>query len=228
VQLAAVLVGVMAAVMAPWIIYNLVRFERPVTFTSGTGMVLLHGSCDSAFYGDALGYYDLVCGNQLPSAHGPESSEDALDEIARAQAFDYITENTGQIPTVVLARAGRVWDVYQPYQNIEFNDLLEGRGTTPSTIGLWYYWALLPLGLVGAVVLKRRAIPISPLVGMFVAVTLTAMLTFGITRYRVPADVALVVLAALGIDSLVELGRRRFLGPRIVNSRAAPSTAPSG
>ena len=41
-----------------------------------------------------------------------------------------------------------------------------------------------------------------PMLVPIVAVTITAAGTFGLTRYRVPADVVIVVLAALGIDLL--------------------------
>jgi hypothetical protein len=57
------------------------------------------------------------------------------------------------------------------------------------------------------VVLRRRGQPISPLVGMAAMITVTAAWTFGTTRYRIPADVALVVAAAVGIETLL---RRRW------------------
>lgn len=213
-KLAGVLVVVTGLVMAPWVLYNLSRFERPVTITSGTGMVLLHGSCEPAFYGDALGYYDLSCGQSLPPLIGTISTEDLQDAEARRQAITYVQNNLGQVPTVVLARAGRVWDIYQPYQNVEYNERLEGRGALPSAIGLWYYWALVPFGISGAILLRRRRVPICPVVGMFAAVTATAMLTFGITRYRVPAEVGLVAFAAIAIDGAVRWLSGRLRGGR--------------
>ena len=39
--------------------------------------------------------------------------------------------------------------------------------------------------------------------------TVTAALAFGTTRYRIPADVALVVLAGVGLAALVGRWRRR-------------------
>ena len=58
---------------------------------------------------------------------------------------------------------------------------------------------------------------IIPLVSPFVLVTFTAATTFGITRYRVPAEVALCMLAAWGWPGpgtpRRSVSSRRFLGP---------------
>ncbi|MCX7619579.1 MAG: glycosyltransferase family 39 protein [Acidimicrobiales bacterium] len=205
VALGTVVVGVMGALMAPWVLYNLSRFEEPVFVTSGTGMVLLHGSCDQAFYGDAVGYYSFTCADVLKSYDNRLLIyyEEHADVVAREFAIDYLKENFWRLPVVVLARIGRMWDLYAPFQNVSFNDQLEGRGYYPSLIGLWYYWLLIPLAVYGAVVLHRRGTPLSPLLGIAAAVTLTAALSFGVTRYRVPAEVSLVILAAIGVDAAV-------------------------
>jgi hypothetical protein len=46
-------------------------------------------------------------------------------------------------------------------------------------------------------------------VAVAVMTTLTAAVSFGITRYRVGADVALVVLAAVTLDAVVARRRAR-------------------
>lgn len=203
-------VGVTAlGVLAPWVLYNLGRFSQPVTITSGTGMVLVHGSCDDAYYGQAIGYYSFTCANTLTSIDQDPRiiAEEVADAEARAIAVDYIKANSDQLPVVMLARAGRMWDVYDPIGNVQVNALLEGRGEVPSRLGLWFYALLVPFGLLGVIDLRRRSIPLSPIVGLAAAVTLTAMLSFGITRYRVPADVALVIAGAIGIDIAVRRAR---------------------
>jgi hypothetical protein len=57
--------------------------------------------------------------------------------------------------------------------------------------------------------MRRRRIPILPLVALAVTATLAAASTFGVTRYRAPAEVALVVAAAIGIAAVWEHWRRR-------------------
>ncbi len=59
------MLGVMAlvglVVVGPWVVRNLTTFEKPTTLGTGFGWVLLYGSCDTAFYGDKLGYWDDSC-----------------------------------------------------------------------------------------------------------------------------------------------------------------------
>jgi hypothetical protein len=103
----------------------------------------------------------------------------------------------------MVARVARMWDLYRPFQNVRFNWQLEARGEATSWAALWSYWLLLPFAVGGLVVLWRRKLPISPLVGMALTISVTAAWTFGTTRYRIPADVALVVAAAVGAEALL-------------------------
>jgi len=71
-----------------------------------------------------------------------------------------------------------------------------------SWIALAMYAALLPLAAAGVVVLRRRRAPLTPLLAMPVLVTATGMLFWGNPRFRRPAEVALVVLAAVAIEAI--------------------------
>lgn len=195
--------------LAPWVIFNMVRFGGGVYITSGTGSVLLYGSCDAAFEGEGIGYYSFLCGKNQPTVTKDPLMvyEDHVNEVAQQQATTYLKEHASQYPGVAIRRVGRMWDVYAPFQNAGLNEFYEGRGRFPSLAGLWYYWALLPFGIYGAVVLYRRRVALSPILGLAAAVTLTAALSFGVTRYRIPADVGLVMLAAVGLDVLVQRAR---------------------
>ncbi|MEZ5143606.1 MAG: glycosyltransferase family 39 protein [Acidimicrobiales bacterium] len=208
--LGATVVGATLVLLVPWVAYNLSRFAEPVTITSGTGMVILHGSCEDAFSGEGYGYYSLTCAKNLPSATTDPSMilEDEADLVARDQASAFLQDNWSRFPGVALARAGRMWDLYEPFDNVLLNESLEGRGYLPSLIGLYFYVALLPLAVYGAVLLHRRRQPLSPILGLMLAVTLTAVISFGITRYRVPADVGLVILAAIALEAVTGWLRR--------------------
>jgi hypothetical protein len=236
-----------AALIAPWLVYNLSRFREPVFMTSQTGAVLSAGSCDVAFYGEAVGYYAADCYAEyvrngytvghpkLPGcdteaaaavdATDPREREKAkpcwpdpehLDESERDHivgdlARRYISEHRSRLPAVMVLRVLRMFDFYNPEigreqepfgQNVKLNWAVEGRGKTQSRAGFLAYWALLPFGVVGAVVLVRRRVPVSPLLALPVVITVTAALAFGVTRYRVPVDLTLVVLAAVALDAL--------------------------
>lgn len=213
------LAGASAIVLiGPWVGWNLTRFEATTTLSTGPGPVLSTASCDATYYGDQMGYYascfsiqDYAAseGLTVPEA---EAQLRGLDESQRAavageQAQDYIQDHLSRLPVVMTARVARMWDLYRPGQNVRFNWQLEARGERTSQVALLSYYALVPFAIGGVVVLRRRGRPISPLMGMAAMITVTAAWTFGTTRYRIPADVALVVAAAVGAEALL---RRRW------------------
>jgi 4-amino-4-deoxy-L-arabinose transferase-like glycosyltransferase len=235
VRLGLVIAGVGALVVAPWLAFNLTRFEHPALMTSATGAVLSSGSCDRTYTGDVIGYY-ATCFEDHVAAGGlvdgkvpcaavpapppgadcwvddPEGDETVRDHYRTAYATDYIGGHLGRLPVVMAARVGRIWDLYTPElgsdveplgQNVRLNWQLEGRGRVPSQVGLLLFWAMLPLAGAGVVRLRRERIPLSPLIAIAVVITVTAAVTIGVTRYRVPLDVVVVVLAAAGIDALL-------------------------
>jgi uncharacterized membrane protein YoaK (UPF0700 family) len=72
------------------------------------------------------------------------------------------------------------------------------------------YYALAVGTVAGVVVLRRRRIPVLPLLAPIISVALTVSVTFGETRYRALAEVSLVVLSAVAVDAALRaLGRRR-------------------
>jgi 4-amino-4-deoxy-L-arabinose transferase-like glycosyltransferase len=230
-RLAAVAVAAGLVVVAPWLAYNLTRFERPALMTSMTGAVLSSASCDRTYGGELIGYYatcfedhiragGLVDGRPpCPAGPAPDcwyddptADETVRDGYRSRYAMDYMRANLGRLPVVVAARVGRIWDLYTPElgsdveplgQNVRLNWQLEGRGQRASQAGLLVFWAMLPLAALGTVRLARDRVPIGPLVALVVVITVTGAVTFGVTRYRVPLDVVVVVLAAIGSDALV-------------------------
>ncbi len=230
-RLAHVAVAGAAAIVliGPWVGWNLTRFEDPVTLSTAPGPVLDTASCDATYYGDQMGYYascfrieDYAAEEGLTVADA-ESQLRALDESQRAavageRAQTYIRDHLDRLPVVMAARVGRLWELFRPAQNVRFNWQLEARGERTSQLALVAYYALVPFAVGGVVVLRRRGQPISPLVGMAIMITVTAAWTFGTTRYRIPADVALVVAAAVGLEGLL---RRRW---PVVDPVPAPET----
>jgi hypothetical protein len=68
-----------------------------------------------------------------------------------------------------------------------------------SWAALFFYYALVPFAVFGLVVMRKRRIMIWPVVALLAIATLGAAITFGVTRYRAPAEVGLVVAAAIGM-----------------------------
>jgi 4-amino-4-deoxy-L-arabinose transferase-like glycosyltransferase len=191
-----------ALVLAPWVAFNLARFEKPVYLTNSAGSVMSDASCDSTYYGEYIGYHANCIGTD-PPLELDDADESVREAELLDEADDYFYDHLGRLPVVAVARVARVFDVFKPGQNVFLNWWLEGRGKAASTAGLWAYYALVPFGVYGAVLLHRSRITLIPVLSTVVVVAVAAAITFGITRYRVPVDVALVVLAGVGADGLL-------------------------
>ncbi|MBK9178114.1 MAG: glycosyltransferase family 39 protein [Acidimicrobiales bacterium] len=187
------------AVLAPWVIYNNARFDRPVLVTNGAGFVLAIANCDRTYGGEFLGYWHIDCALE----DWPEGDESVAERAGRRQGLTYARDHASRLPVVVAARVGRLWDVFRPGQGIRFDTFFERRGLWTSRAGLAMYYVLVPVAGYGLYVLHRRGVTIVPFVALLAVATLTAAVSFGITRYRVPGDVALVVLAGVGVDAFV-------------------------
>jgi 4-amino-4-deoxy-L-arabinose transferase-like glycosyltransferase len=190
----ACLMGVIT--LGPWMIFNYTRFEEPTTMTSATGAALSASACDEVFYGTLIGYYANCFQGPWPK---PGLDESQRDVEPRKQAIEYIKAHKKRLPLVIAARIGRLWGFFKPGQTTALDWWLEGRGRAPSWIGLFCYYAMLPFAIGALFLLRRRRITILPLLAIAAIATFAAALTFGVTRYRAPAEVALVVAAAVGI-----------------------------
>jgi hypothetical protein len=62
------------------------------------------------------------------------------------------------------------------------------------------YYALAVLSVGGLVLLRRRRIPIFPLLAVVLDVVVSVALTFGQTRYRTTAEVALVLASSVLLE----------------------------
>lgn len=191
-------------VVSPWVIRNLVVFEHPVWLSSSSGTVLVQTNCDATYYGPNLGYWNLECGHPLP--YGPNGElldESERDPIVRQRALDYISNHKKRLVTVVIpARIARMLSIYQPLRQLDLEVLSEERAWPLSLTGLIQYWALVPFGIAGAVALWRRRLAMMPIALWIGMVVFTSAFAFGNMRYRVSAEPALVVLAAVGIEAL--------------------------
>ncbi len=201
--------GAMALLTAlpvvPWVGYNLSRFEEPVTLSTGGDFTLANTYCETTFHGDRLGWWDLTCMADRWKRPGDES------EVAakfREDGLDYLRDNLGRYPVVAAARIGRMWELYRPIQKLSFDSFEQGRSPNEVTrIALAQFYVLALLAIGGLVMLRRRKTIIYPLVGLAISSTLAAMIAFGNTRYRVPAEILLVIAAAVPLAAWLDRWR---------------------
>jgi 4-amino-4-deoxy-L-arabinose transferase-like glycosyltransferase len=209
----------MILLLAPWVVYNLSRFEDPVFMTDHWGTVLKAASCDKAWYGEYSGWYWFCQKTQPPGDYSQR------DVILRNQALDYTKAHLDRLPVLMAIRVGRLWDIYNPRQTIRLNATLEGRTWDASVAAFWSYWFLLPFAIAGLVVVKKRGTPITPLVAPAITVSIAAATTYGVLRYRVSVEPAIVITAAIAMDALwlkVAGSRRSSPEPAEPSQRVEP------
>ncbi len=206
VLLAVVVLGVSAVVVAPWTLWNWSRFDEPVLISTNEGIALLGSSCRNVFYGSATGLTDLRC---LPDP-APAGDQSVQSRIYRDDALDYIGDHGTRFPVVLLARAGRTWSLFRPADMLSVNEG-EGRPRWVTGLGLGFFYPMLVLAIGGVVLLIRRRKTVWPLVVPAVVVTAGTLLTYGQTRFRVPAEPSIVVLAAVATVAIFD---------RVTRSRA--------
>jgi 4-amino-4-deoxy-L-arabinose transferase-like glycosyltransferase len=145
----------------------------------------------------------------IPGTDFAVLGDESTHEVAwRAVGLKEIRRHQDELLTVTAKRVLRMWDLYRPNQNISFNADIEGRGRWQSRLAALQYYPLLILAVVGLVLLRRRKVPILPFLAFAISVTITAAMTFGITRYRAPVDALLPVLAGGAIVWIVDRIRR--------------------
>ena len=205
----AALVSVVCAAtlvtITPWVAFNLSRFKSPELLGTGAGLVLSWSNCDDTYYGERLGYY-------FPCYLAASGDESVVDYKLRRRGLDYISTHQSRLPLVVLAREGRTWGLFRPAQQIRFDhtEQILMRATGASWAALLSYYVLAVASIFGWIILRRSRVPTFPLMALVGNVIITVAVTHGQFRYRAPAEVTIVVLSAVALDSL---GRAERLNP---------------
>jgi len=196
------MVAATALVLTPWTVRNLVRFDKPVLVSNNSGEVLAVANCPGAYHGPLLGFWDLRC---LATAH-PRGDESDRAAFWRGRGLTYARHHAGRLPVVIGARLGRMWELYRPLQNTHL-DSIEGRRLDVARAGLASFYLLAAFAVGGVVVLRRRRVLLVPLLSMPALAAATAVYAYGATRFRMPAEVTIVVLAAAAVDAVIERAR---------------------
>ncbi|HZQ58078.1 MAG TPA: acyltransferase family protein [Acidimicrobiales bacterium] len=202
-----VLSGVVCVlVIAPWVGFNLSRFNEPVYISSGLDPTVAVSNCDTVYYGPITGYWSRPCILAMPV---PTTGDVPAQEAAyRRIAVDYIKHHKSRLPAVVVARVARTFGLFHPVQQIKLDEI-ETRELLFSSIGLGMYYVLLVGTAIGLWAMRRRKIPVSPIIAVVATVAFAVAITFGQTRYRASAEPVLVVAAVVGFVEVARLARDR-------------------
>jgi 4-amino-4-deoxy-L-arabinose transferase-like glycosyltransferase len=209
VELLAIACITTVVVIAPWPLYNRGRVGEPVLLTTQTGSAMAQGNCDSTYSGRDLGYFDLNCLKPfIQDAARRGSINPSGDAALRHEALSYIKHHIGRVPLVSIARQGREWSFYKPFQTLESQAQFPQSPWWPQGLYLFFYWALIPAAVLGGVVLRRRSVSLLPLLAPFVVTVVAVAVTYGDPRLRAASEVPLVLVAAVGIERLTHIGSR--------------------
>ncbi len=192
-----------AAVVAPWVGYNMSRFQDPVFISNGLGVTLDSANCDAVYSGAYEGYWSLLCARTAANrAINPHVDESVQAAEAQAYAVRYIKHHEDRLFPVEMARLGRAFGFFHPLEQIKLDSTVETRPYHWALVGLGMYYALVALSIAGVVILRRRRVPVFPLLALGLDVVVSVLLAFGNTRYRSTFEVALALLAAVTIDAV--------------------------
>jgi 4-amino-4-deoxy-L-arabinose transferase-like glycosyltransferase len=190
------------AVVAPWVLANLTRFEEPVTLTTNDGTTWLGANCDDTYEGPILGGWSLLC---VYDVSVPDDVDPSVrSRLWRDAAFEYVGDNTSRLPVVVAARTGRMLSVYEP-DGLVIADAYEDKFEWALWTGTAMWWVLVPLAVLGLVVMPwtARWMLLPPIA----IVLLTTVVFYGGIRLRNPLELSVVLAAAYGIAWLVRRPR---------------------
>jgi 4-amino-4-deoxy-L-arabinose transferase-like glycosyltransferase len=199
----AAVVAAAVVVLAPWTIRNLTTFDKPFLISTNSQGIWAGANCHQTYYTDQIGAWVFSCYGPRPA--GDESEQTV---VYRDRGLRYLRHHTSRLPLVAAARFGRLWDVYKPWSQGTFFSGLEGRRPAATHLGLLVYWALLPLALAGALVLRGRGRGLWILLAPLLMVTLVGVATYGTTRFRMAAEPSIVLLAAVALEAAALRVRR--------------------
>ena len=163
--------------------------------STNDGGLLAGANCRSTYRGQDIGSWDIRC---VPTA--PAKDESVASQNGRSQGLDFARDHASRVPLVLAARLGRTFELLQPVRQAR---QAEGRAEGLELAGAVVWFALLPFGVYGLVLLRRRGVPLTPLLAPFALAVAATLVGYGVPRFRHPADVALAVLAGVALDALI-------------------------
>jgi 4-amino-4-deoxy-L-arabinose transferase-like glycosyltransferase len=209
---AALVVVVPVVFLVPWHIRNESKFDQPVWFSGNSATAVAGTACDRHFYGSETGLWTFGC-LALPGAP-TFPDESGIYAALRSHANDYTRAHLSAMPRVVTIRELRTWGLWAPIQQARF-EAPEGRNAGWQVAAWVMYLTAVVLAIAGVVSAPRKGFTRWPLFGLLVIPVIATVLTYGNQRFRIAAEPAIVVFAAIGLWAIAQ---------RVVGGRVRPAS----
>ncbi len=173
-----------ALVLAPWVIRNVVVFHT-ATLAADSNTVIAGANCHDTYFGHDIGWWSNRCLEQARTRQ-----QLLVGDASTSAAYTYAGDHLVRLPLVAVVRVLRTFNFFQPMRQGN----RELRREWVDIAGLVFYYPLLLLSVVGFVRLRTRERWL--LLAPVAMVVIVSALTWGIGRFRIAADVSIIVLAA--------------------------------
>jgi 4-amino-4-deoxy-L-arabinose transferase-like glycosyltransferase len=181
-------------VLTPWVARNWAEFGQPLLSTN-SGSLAYGANCHAAYYSRLIGTWP--CFPRLAVAPGRDEADVSAD--LRHTGLTYAHDHASRLPAVAAVRVLRTFDFWSPSFSTRFEADIGNRDVNVYRVGVGMYYVLVALAVAGAVMLRRRGERVGILLAPFVVVVAVSILAYGTPRFRVPAEVPLLVLAAVAL-----------------------------
>ena len=201
---AAIVLIASLIVIAPWVIWNQSRFSDSVYISTNDGLTLAGANCDSTYYND-IGSWDIWCAYETTIPKEADASR--ASTLMRHDGLSYWSDHITRYPVVAAARIARVLSVGFIGSNNNAATF-EGRPKWVSLLGVFQFWLIIVAAAFGLRKLANRIDQIILLV-LLPMIVLVAMVANAYVRFRLPAEVGLIVLASIGINHFLNAKQKQ-------------------
>jgi 4-amino-4-deoxy-L-arabinose transferase-like glycosyltransferase len=211
-------VAACALVLLPWFVRCWIAFDQPILLSTNAGGLLAGANCRQTYGGPLIGQWTFQC---IPKRS--YSDEAAMSSHLADLGLRYAESHAGRLPVVIAARIGRSFELFRVDQQWRLEAQFEGRDVTVEKLGVLVYYIVAALAIAGTLILRRRHGPWLVLLTPLVLVLFVSITAYGFTRFRVGAEPALIVLAAVAVDALITRWRPAHVTPE--ESTGVPAAA---
>ncbi len=198
---------VFAVALAPWIVSRSTALDTPILVTSNSGTLMEGANCPRTYSGAGLGLWDFRC----LTPPQPGVSEAKAAAAGRSAGLEYATDHLERLPLVGVVRALRLWGLYDPIDQARGEETVESRQADWQVLAWAAFIVTLGFAVAGFVRVRGRSAEFAPLLALIVGVTFVGIVSWGNQRFRLAAEPAIAVYAAVAVVALV----RRITRPAV-------------